>query len=205
MYTKSLPVDSTKTIGSDSANAGANNNESGEAAYESDKSPNSKHRKNYPANAGEPTGPGTLKVMSPAFANFSVIPVKYTCDGAGVTPPLNVTNIPPGAKSLTLIVHDYNATPEGGFTYWIIWDLDTLGVIPENFRSSHESMNSAKEYGNTPLCAKSGNHKYHFIVYALDCRLVIGKNTTKSSIENVMRGHVLAKGETVGIYNKHLE
>ena len=155
--------------------------------------------------ADETAGRGSLNVTSPAFGNGGVIPVKYTCDGSGVTPPINVNNIPSGTQSLTLIVHDYNATPGEGFTYWIIWNLDTLGSIPENFRNSHEGMNAAKQYGNTPLCAKSGNHKYHFIVYAVDCKLVIGKNTTKQSIEQVMKGHVLSKGELVGVYNKNLE
>jgi len=155
--------------------------------------------------ANEPTGPVKLVVTSTAFASMGVIPVKYTCDGQGATPPLKVTNIPPGSTSLAVIVYDYNATPEGGMTFWIIWNLDTYGNIPEDFRNSHETMNAAHQYGNTPLCAKSGNHKYHFIVYALDTRLVIGKNTTKASIEKVMRGHVLAKGELVGVYNKQLE
>ncbi len=153
----------------------------------------------------EPSGPALLSVSSPAFGAGGVIPVKYTCDGQGATPPISVSNIPSGTKSLTLIVHDYEATPQGGFTYWIIWNLDTTGNIPENFVNNHEGMNAAKQYGYTPICAKSGNHRYHFIVYALDSRLVLPKTTTKAGIESVMRGHVLGKGEAVGIYNKHLE
>ena len=156
-------------------------------------------------NSTEPTGPGTLKVTSTAFENNGVIPIKYTCDGSGVTPPLNVANIPVGTKSLTLIVYDYHDTPHGGRTFWIIWNINPNGIIPENFHSDHEGMNAAKQYGNTPICSKSGNHKYHFIVYALECNLVVGKNTTKSAIEKVMRGHVLAKGELVGVYNRRLD
>jgi Raf kinase inhibitor-like YbhB/YbcL family protein len=153
----------------------------------------------------EPTGPALLSVSSPAFGTGNVIPVKYTCDGQGATPPINVTNIPDGTKSLTLIVHDYEATPEGGFTYWLIWNLDASGNIPENFVNNHEGMNAAKQYGYTPICAKSGNHKYHFIVYALDTRLVMPKTTTKQGLESVMKDHILGKGEVVGVYNKHLE
>ncbi len=153
----------------------------------------------------EPTSGTRLNITSTAFANNGVIPVKYTCDGDGFTPPLNFGTVPPGTKSYALIVHDYNAYPTHGFTYWIIWNLDTTGFIPENFRSSHESMNAAKQYGYTPICSRSGDHKYHFIVYALDARLVLGKNTTKTMIEDVMRNHILGKGELVGIYNKRLE
>jgi len=91
----------------------------------------------------EPTGPAILSISSPAFGAGNVIPVKYTCDGQGATPPINVSNIPSGSRSLALIVHDYEATPEGGFTYWLIWNLDTTNM-PENFVNNHEGMNAAK-------------------------------------------------------------
>ncbi|MCW3120878.1 MAG: hypothetical protein JWQ38_370 [Flavipsychrobacter sp.] len=195
-------VTTTTTIdGNGTDMSGSNKNGTNTTAKESDKNSNGKKI----VMADETGAAGTLHVTSPAFGNNGVIPIKYTCDGQGVTPPIDVKNIPVGTKSLTLIVHDYNATPGQGFTYWLIWNLDTLGHIPENFRSSHEGMNAAKEYGNTPLCAKSGDHRYHFMVYAMDSKVLIGKNATKASIEKVMSGHVLAKGEMVGIYNKHLE
>ena len=153
----------------------------------------------------EPTSGTKLNITSSAFQNNGVIPVKYTCDGQGATPPLNFGTPPAGTKSYALIVHDYNAYPTHGFTYWIIWNLDTTGFIPENFRSSHESMNAAKQYGYTPIFSRSGDHKYHFIVYALDTRMILGKNTTKGMIENTMKNHILGKGELVGVYNKRLE
>ncbi len=153
----------------------------------------------------EPSSGVKLNITSSAFTNNSVIPVKYTCDGEGLTPPLNFGAVPAGTKSYALIIHDYNATPDRGFTYWIIWNLDTAGYLPENFRSSHQSMNAAKQYGYTPICSKAGDHKYHFIVYALDTRMVLGKTTTKAMIESVMKNHILGKGEIVGLYNKRLE
>ena len=39
---------------------------------------------------------GHLQVSSPEFGRGGVIPVKYTCDGQGATPPLQVGNIPKG-------------------------------------------------------------------------------------------------------------
>lgn len=205
MYTKSATTTADTAALTNSSNTNNTGTEAGKKAYKSDKRHETESEIYYAAIANEPTGPGKLVVTSTAFANMGTIPVKYTCDGQGATPPIHVSSIPAAAKSLALIVHDYNATPEGGMTFWIIWNLGTDGNIPEDFRNNHENMNIAHQYGNTPLCAKSGNHKYHFIVYALDTKLVIGKNTTKASIENVMRGHVLAKGELVGIYNKQLE
>ena len=213
MYTKTAPAHDTAGS-ADTTGAGSDMNTTGSGSAHGRGRSGKTEVTTFPdhemaienaAMAAEPTGPGRLRVSSSAFANLGVIPVKYTCDGSGVTPPFTVTNIPSGTASLALIVHDYNATPESGFTYWIIWNMDTVGVIPENFHSDHEAMNAAKEYGNTPICARAGNHRYHFIFYALDTKLVIGKTTTKASIERVMRGHVLGKGELVGIYNKRLE
>ncbi len=207
MYTKNTNDTANRSAANDSAGVNSEMNGAGSVNTESGRN---MHRPGSNSNvnaemANEPTGPMTLHVTSAAFANNGVIPVKYTCDGQGATLPLQVTNMPPGTKSYTLIVHDYNATPEGGVTYWIIWNLDTTGVVPEDFRNDHESMNISKQYGYTPVCAKSGDHRYHFIFYALDTKLVIGKNTTKASIERVMKGHILGKGEIVGIYNKRLE
>ena len=187
-----------------SMTAAANENTTGERESEAAKKKTVK-KMTAPGMPEEPGSPTKLNITSSAFANGGVIPVKYTCDGEGVTPPLNFGTVPPGTKSYTLIVYDNNAFDNRGFTYWIIWNLDTTGSIPENFRSSHESMNAAKQYGYTPICSRTGDHKYRFIVYALDSRLVLGKNTTKAMIEGVMKNHILGKGELVGVYNKRLE
>lgn len=149
----------------------------------------------------EPTAKKILTITSSAFKSNDMIPPKYTCDGQGTTPPISIGNIPGGTRSFVLIVHDYEATPKAGFTHWIIWNIDTTGYIPEGFINDHESINAAKQYGYAPICPKSGTHKYHFTVYALDVKLVLDKNTTKQSIENVMRPHVLAKGDLAGTYN----
>jgi hypothetical protein len=204
-------LDSTIAGTNDSINmsmteaANSNTNSESEAEKKSKKTTKTANTSRVAKMPEEPTSPTKLNITSTAFANNGVIPVKYTCDGEGVTPPLNFGTVPPGTKSYALIVHDYNAYADHGFTYWIIWNLDSVGFIPENFRSSHESMNAAKQYGYTPICSKSGDHKYHFIVYALDTRMILGKNTTKAMIESTMRNHILDKGELVGVYNKHLE
>ncbi len=191
-----------------SMTAAANENTNGE--NEADKASTGKTKKTAKTatvrkKPEEPTGGARLVITSTAFANGGVIPVKYTCDGQGVTPPLNFGAVLPGTKSYAVIVHDYDAYPTHGFTYWIIWNIDTSGFIPENFRSSHENMNAAGQYGYTPICSKSGDHKYHFIVYALDTRMILGKNTTKGMIESTMKNHILGRGELVGVYNKKLE
>src|SRR5437762_10681363 len=69
----------------------------------------------------------TLQITSTAFAANGAIPSKYTCDGAGVNPPLAFNGIPAKTQSLVLIVDDpdvpKNLMPSGVFDHWLVWDL----------------------------------------------------------------------------------
>ena len=74
--------------------------------------------------------------------------------------------------------------------------------IPEDFRPENVGMNGAKKAGYKGMCPPSGTHHYHFKVYALDTKLNIDKSTDQAGLEKVMEGHILAKGELIGTYNK---
>jgi len=146
-----------------------------------------------------------LVVSSSAFEDYGVIPSKYTCEGEHASPPLSVSNMPIGAKSLAVVMYDPNASGKGSMTYWLVWNIDTTGDIPENFISDNQSVNAANEWGYQAVCPVSGTHYYHFMVYALDTKLREGRHSTKASLEKAMRGHVLSTGELVGVYNKNEE
>jgi Raf kinase inhibitor-like YbhB/YbcL family protein len=161
------------------------------------------------------TGNKNLSVTSTAFTNNGMIPPKYSCNGEKISPPLTVRNIPSGTKSLAVIVQDPDV-PKGGFTHWVVWDIDTEGNIPEGFASDHVGLNSLNQVGYSPVCAMSGTHHYHFMVYALDCELDMrgsssnrfdtdGPSTNKAKLERVIKGHILAKGELVGLFNKDVQ
>jgi len=47
-----------------------------------------------------------MRVESPAFRSEDTIPVKYTCDGDDVSPPLRWLEVPAGVKSFVLIMED---------------------------------------------------------------------------------------------------
>jgi hypothetical protein len=143
-----------------------------------------------------------LTVTSSAFADGTMIPSKYSCEGTEASPPLSVTGIPAGTKSLALIVHDPDASAPGGFTHWVIWNLDKSGTIPENFKGADQGLNGTGKPGYKGMCPPTGTHHYHFKVYALDTRLNIEKNTNKAGLEKVMQGHILGEGEIVGLYAK---
>src|SRR4051812_37303561 len=74
----------------------------------------------------------TISITSPVFENKGLIPVKYTCQGIDVNPPLNIGTVPSEAKSLVLIVDDPDA-PKGTFDHWVVWNIPvTTKTIAEN-------------------------------------------------------------------------
>jgi Raf kinase inhibitor-like YbhB/YbcL family protein len=143
-----------------------------------------------------------LTVTSSAFKESGFIPAKYTCEGAEVSPPLNISGIPVGTKSLAIIIHDPDAPKAGGVTHWVIWNLPTDGNIPENFKGAKQGVNSDGKLCYKGMCPPSGTHHYNFFVYALDNMLDLQNSTDKDGLENAIQNHVLAKGELTGLYFK---
>ena len=143
-----------------------------------------------------------LTVTSTSFTANGMIPAKYSCEGEEASPPLSITGIPAGAKTVALILHDPDAPMAGGFTHWVVWNIDINGNIPENFKGAEQGFNGAKKSGYKGMCPPSDTHHYHFKAYALDTRLDIDKNTDKAGLEKAMTGHILAEGDLVGLYKK---
>ena len=148
------------------------------------------------------TTTATLAVSSSSFKNNGIIPVKYSCEGEQASPPLQITGIPEGTRSLALIVHDPDAPKVGGFTHWVMWNMDVNGTIPENFKGAVQGLNGKKETGYTGMCPPSGTHHYQFRVYALDAKLELDQHTDKAALEKAMKGHIIAQGDLVGLYQK---
>ena len=143
-----------------------------------------------------------LKVTSSAFVNDGMIPSKYSCQGAEVSPPLHIEGIPSSAKSLALIAQDPDAPMKGGFTHWVMWNIETDGTIPEDFKGAQQGYNGARSAGYKGMCPPSGTHHYHFTVYALDTKLNLSNTTGKDALEQAMKGHIIATGRLTGLYKK---
>jgi len=143
-----------------------------------------------------------LIVKSSAFENNKLIPMKYTCDGDEVNPPLTIEGVPQGTKSLVLILDDPDA-PRGTFDHWVVWNIPPTNKIEEHSVPGTEGLNSAGQSSYVGPCPPSGTHRYFFKVYALDTKLVLHPNSTrKRDVEKAMQGTVLAKGELVGLYKR---
>jgi len=143
-----------------------------------------------------------LSVKSLAFENNKFIPAKYTCDRDDINPPLTIEGIPEGTKTLALIVDDPDC-PTGTWDHWIVWNIPaTTSKIEEDTVPGTEGMNDFRRRSYGGPCPPSGTHRYFFKVYALDAQLDLSPTSRKRDVEKAMQGHVLAKGELIGLYRR---
>ncbi len=146
---------------------------------------------------------GNMKIKS-IFANNERIPIKYTCDGDDINPPLEIFDIPENAKSLVLIVEDPDA-PIGTWDHWVLFNIDTAiakideDSVPLNAVQGKNSW-ERNDYGGP--CPPSGTHRYFFKLYALNTILDLNKNAKKVDVERAMRQHIIGKTELIGLYSR---
>jgi Raf kinase inhibitor-like YbhB/YbcL family protein len=148
-----------------------------------------------------------MELKSPAFTAGGTIPKKYTCDGPDVSPPLSWSDVPAGAKSLTLIADDPDA-PMGTWVHWVAWNIPPNARGLEEGMPKKDSLPNGMKQGTTDFrsigyggpCPPSGTHRYFFKLYALDTTLNLPPSTTKKDLEKAMQGHLLQQGELMGKY-----
>jgi Raf kinase inhibitor-like YbhB/YbcL family protein len=115
------------------------------------------------------TATTTLFVLSsPAFQPGDTLPKRYTCDGAGTSPPLTWANVPPGTVELVLVVTDPDAN---SFVHWMVAGIppNTTGIQPNELPSAAVVLaNSAHTHVYSPPCPPKGqDHTYEFTLYPL--------------------------------------
>jgi Raf kinase inhibitor-like YbhB/YbcL family protein len=160
--------------------------------------------------AGEEGTEMSIQVTSAVFEEGQPIPKKYTCEGPDVSPPLEWTGVPDGAKSLVLICDDPDA-PMGTWVHWVLFNLpaDTTGLA-ENVEKkatlengTRQGVSDFKRPGYGGPCPPPGKpHRYFFKLYALDTMLDLGEGARKKDVEKEMKGRILAQGQLMGTYKR---
>jgi len=149
-----------------------------------------------------------MQITSPVFENQGVVPQKYTCEGEGVQPPLEIKDVPEQAQALALIVDDPDA-PVGLFTHWLVWNIEPdISQIEEDvvWEGAMEGNNSAGQLGWLAPCppADTGVHHYRFQLFALGSPLTLREGATRSEVEEAIGEVEIERTELVGEYeNSH--
>ena len=149
-----------------------------------------------------------IAVSSPAFADGATIPVRYTQDGEGLSPPIRWGKLPAGTHSLALVVEDPDAPTPQPFVHWLVADLDPeRGELPEGLppfgtRMLVQGKNTLLKHGYLGCAPPKGDspHAYHFQLFALDASLGVEPGFGREELLKRMEGHVLGVGEVVGTY-----
>jgi Raf kinase inhibitor-like YbhB/YbcL family protein len=152
-----------------------------------------------------------MKLTSSAFMHQADIPRRHTCEGEDVSPALAIEGVPSGTHSLALIVDDPDApdpaAPKMTWVHWVLYDLPPeTRSIPESARAAAlhalDGLNDWKRTGYGGPCPPIGRHRYFFKLFALDLRLGNLQRPTSAQLQKAFAGHVIARAELVGTYQK---
>lgn len=145
-------------------------------------------------------------ITSPSFADGDMIPRKFTCEGGDINPELQIQNVPEGTETLALVVHDPDAPMAGGFTHWVVWNIDpgTVLIKEESIPpGSVEGKNGAGRTGYMGPCPPPGKpHRYEFRLYALSVRPDLPEGSTMDMLMEVVNGSVISEAVLAGLYAK---
>lgn len=149
-----------------------------------------------------------MVISSPTFDNNSSIPLKYSCDGENISPPLQIADVPTKAKSLALIMDDPDVPksirPDGMWDHWVVFNIPTdTQQIPEG--QEPNGVHGVGTGGNKEYygpCPPDREHRYFFKLYALDIQLDLSEGATKVDVEQAMQGHIISQTQLMGRYQR---
>jgi Raf kinase inhibitor-like YbhB/YbcL family protein len=148
-------------------------------------------------------GVGGFRLSSPAFHAGGRIPVRYTCDGADVSPPLWWTAPPRGTRSLALLVTDVS-TPRR-YTHWLAWAISPRARgLASGAHAPREGTNDFGRRGYGGPCPPAGPaHRYVFRLYALRAPLTVAAGADAATVRRALsRQRPLAVATLVGTYGR---
>jgi Raf kinase inhibitor-like YbhB/YbcL family protein len=149
-------------------------------------------------------------IKSPAFAEGSSIPKKYTLDGENISPPLTWSDPPRNTRSFALMCEDPDA-PSGTFRHWAVCNIEPdRNGLPEGVGSGPASTYIAARndfghdrYDGPRPPSGHGVHHYHFRIAALDTDHVdVSPDRNADELWRAVQPHILAQAETIGTYQR---
>ncbi|MFM8497423.1 MAG: YHYH protein [Planctomycetia bacterium] len=154
--------------------------------------------------AGRAPAAGALAPTSPAIGPDGNLPVEFTCDGAGVSPPLEWKAGPAGTKSYALVL--WHEAPDQVKSYWVVHGIPA-GVtrLDKGARDVGTfGLNDKRRADYDPMCSKGpGLKTYHVTVYALAAEpSAPAGGMTRATLLEAVRGTTLAEGTLTFTYER---
>ncbi|NLD53284.1 MAG: YbhB/YbcL family Raf kinase inhibitor-like protein [Burkholderiaceae bacterium] len=168
-------------------------------------------------------GTGVIEVTSLAFADHAPIPVIYTADGEGDSPPLEWRGVPAGADSLLLVVEDADSPTPLPLVHAIVTGLAPCDGGLAAGAIDRGRINDAQEGGGPDAAVGRnsfldtgwlppdpppghGTHRYVFQVFALAggarSETPAGSTPGRDVASRLIEAHAVASGLLVGTYER---
>ncbi len=170
------------------------------------------------------TAPAAMTLTTNAFADGTIIPVKYSqaapgaAPGEGTSPALSWGNIPAGTKSLLLHMHDLdfvrNKTTDDQ-VHWLVWNIpaNSTGLtegLPRGAKlpdGSYQISVTGPVYRGPGAAASGPLHHYMFEILALDIALdfpAVNNDPfeTRAKVMQTIQGHILGKAVMGGLFKR---
>ncbi len=150
-----------------------------------------------------------MQLTSPAFRHNGLIPLRYTCDGDNINPPLLFEDVPDNAHSLVLLVDDPDVPKhlraDGMWDHWVVFNIPPDIMVIEEGKGVSKAIIGSNTLGKNEYqgpCPPDREHRYFFKLYALDTTLPLHHGSSKKEIEEALKGHVLGYAELIGRYER---
>ncbi len=159
-------------------------------------------------------GETVIDLSSPAFAYGGRLPLRFTADGDGISPPLIWGEVPAGTTSLALIVEDPDAPALQPLVHALLWNLpaDERSLAEGAIAKDGAAARDGRDVGRNSYFSEGwlppdpptghGSHDYVFQLFALSETLDIGHNPGRSGLMRALEGRVLGAGMLVGTYSR---
>ncbi len=166
---------------------------------------------------GKAAPPPPLQLSSPAWADGTDIPPKYT-QAVGdrvISPKIEWANTPAGTQTFVLLMHDPDVSRNRMIddqTHWIIWNIPgTATGLPENVPAQTalpdgtvQGKNSGDTVGYRGPGAPATAPKHHYTLelFAIDTKLDLSPETSRADVIKALNGHILGKAAYVGLFHR---
>ncbi|MEO5689125.1 MAG: YbhB/YbcL family Raf kinase inhibitor-like protein [Burkholderiaceae bacterium] len=159
-------------------------------------------------------GQGAITVGSLAFVDHAPLPMRYTADGDGLSPPLHWTGVPDSATSVVLIVEDADSPTPHPLVHAIAVALPSddgslrQGALDDDADAPEEARlgrNSYLGHGWLPPDPPPGHgpHRYAFQVFALAGEAALPETPGRDALMAALARDAIASGMIIGTYERH--
>ncbi len=157
-------------------------------------------------------GTARIELASPAFASNAQIPVRFTSDGPGLSPPLQWANIPPDAATLAVIVEDADSPASEPLVHVIAVDIDPRLRGFDEGDISAETEGTPANLGRNSFLRQAwlppdpppghGIHRYAFQIFALLPGDEFSSAPGRKELATAIRQRAIGSGFLVGTYQR---